>query len=110
MMRVLLGVEEREHDGHRTIGVSEKADAWVYKLQQWVEKGCRPGGMYSDLLEWISKFVGYVVRIAALLELAEWASEPEGKRASAEDIVVGEETMKNAIRIGFFFLEHARAV
>ena len=60
---------------------------------------------HTDLAEiesWAGKYKGAVLRIAGLLHIAENNGIPEFSDVS-------EQTMKNAARIGEYFLEHAKA-
>ena len=60
---------------------------------------------HTDLAEiesWAGKYTGAVLRIAGLLHIAENNGIPEFSD-------VNEQTMKNAARIGEYFLEHAKA-
>ncbi len=63
---------------------------------------------YADIADWAGKLVGSVARIAALLCRAdvritrEFLSDPK-------PLVVSGEVMANAIRIGRYYLEHAKA-
>lgn len=60
---------------------------------------------HTDLAEiesWAGKYTGAVLRIAGLLHIAENNGMPEFSDVS-------EQTMKNAARIGEYFLEHAKA-
>ena len=60
---------------------------------------------HTDLAEiesWAGKYTGAVLRIAGLLHIAENNGIPEFSDVS-------EQTMKNAARIGEYFLEHAKA-
>lgn len=56
----------------------------------------------SDISDWAGKFVGAVLRIAGILHLAQNPSMPMF-------VDVSRETMENAVRIGKYFLEHAKA-
>lgn len=60
---------------------------------------------HTDLAEiesWAGKYTGAVLRIAGLLHIAENNGIPEFSDVS-------EQTMENAVRIGEYFLEHAKA-
>lgn len=60
---------------------------------------------HTDLAEiesWAGKYTGAVLRIAGLLHITENNGIPEFSDVS-------EQTMKNAVRIGEYFLEHAKA-
>ena len=60
---------------------------------------------HTDLAEiesWAGKYTGAVLRIAGLLHIAENNGIPEFSDVS-------EQTMKNAVHIGEYFLEHAKA-
>ncbi|MDD4366048.1 MAG: DUF3987 domain-containing protein [Eubacteriales bacterium] len=56
----------------------------------------------SDISDWAGKFVGAVLRIAGILHLAQNPSMPMF-------VDVSRETMENAVRVGKYFLEHAKA-
>lgn len=56
----------------------------------------------SDISDWAGKFVGAVLRIAGILHLAQNPSMPMF-------VDISRETMENAVRIGKYFLEHAKA-
>jgi hypothetical protein len=96
LIKTILDVEEQEPGDHRLIRMSDEADRWVLYLQQWVEGRCAPGKAYSENLEWVSKFIGYTVRIAAYLKIAEWAAAED--RCAAEGLEIDAATMKSAIK------------
>ena len=56
----------------------------------------------ADISDWAGKFVGAVLRIAGILHLAQNPSMPMF-------VNVSRETMENAVKIGTYFLEHAKA-
>ena len=56
----------------------------------------------SDIVDWAGKYVGAVLRIAGLLHLV----QHHGLFADTE---VSVDTMRSAVRIGEYFLEHAKA-
>jgi hypothetical protein len=74
----------------------------VLDLERRVEPTLGPDGELRHMADWGSKFVGATVRIAGLLHLAEHPDD--GFRRA-----VGVGTVRNAIRVGDFFLEHAVA-
>jgi hypothetical protein len=57
----------------------------------------------AEIADFAGKFVGATLRIAGLLYLAEYPP-PENS-----ELVLGENFMSSAIRIGMYFLEHAKA-
>lgn len=70
-------------------------------LHDLVEPRLGPGGELAHMGAWTSKLNGAVLRIAALLHVAE-----HGKNGST---VISAATTANARRIGEFFLDHAKA-
>ncbi|MBZ0095027.1 MAG: DUF3987 domain-containing protein [Sulfuricella sp.] len=79
-------------------------------LQAWqafahrVEAGMREGGTYAHITDWAGKFLGVVVRIAALLHIARHALvRPWGKEICLDD-------MSAALRMAEALSVHALAV
>ena len=70
-----------------------------------VETKLRPGGELDDLADWGNKLCGNVARYAGLLH--SWISVSQTDRPW-ETPITGE-TMANAIKIGNYFEEHAKA-
>lgn len=56
----------------------------------------------AEIADWVGKYVGAVLRIAGLLHAAEHHGFLDFTEVSGQ-------TMENAVRIGEYFLEHARA-
>jgi hypothetical protein len=57
----------------------------------------------ADIADFAGKFVGATLRIAGLLYLAEYFTQPNS------ELILSENFMSSAIRIGEYFLEHAKA-
>ena len=57
----------------------------------------------DDIVDFAAKFVGAVLRIAGLLYLSEYPPQPDS------DLVLGENFMQSAIKMGRYYLEHAKA-
>ena len=64
---------------------------------------------YAEIADWAGKLVGNTLRIAGLLCRAGVYRAPEFLYEN-EPLVVGGETMANAIKLGRYFLSHALAV
>lgn len=88
------------------ITLSPEADAMLGAFSEEVEPKLKTE--YADISDWAGKLVGSVARIAGLLCRAEkqvyreFLSEPQ-------PLVVSGAVMANAIRIGRYFAEHAKA-
>ena len=96
LIRTLLVKDENDEPLHLTQG----ATLILEKLYLNTESR-----FHTDLAEiesWAGKYTGAVLRIAGLLHIAENNGIPEFSDVS-------EQTMKNAARIGEYFLEHAKA-
>ena len=63
---------------------------------------------YAEIADWVGKLVGNTLRISALLCRASITREHDFLDVS-DPLVVDGETMKNAIRLGRYFLNHAQA-
>ena len=82
------------------IDLSKEAYGVLKELFDKTEKSL--GGELSDIVDWAGKYVGAVLRIAGLLHF----TEHHGFFHKTE---VSVDTMRSAISIGEYFLEHAKA-
>ena len=82
------------------IELSKEAYGVLKELFDKTEKSL--GGELSDIVDWAGKYVGAVLRIAGLLHF----TEHHGFFHNTE---VSVDTMRSAISIGEYFLEHAKA-
>ena len=96
LIRSMLEVDEREE----SITLSEEATAVLERLFRDTEKRFRTD--LAEITDWAGKYVGAVLRIAGLLH----AAKHHGFMDFTE---VPGQTMENAVRIGEYFLEHAKA-
>lgn len=84
-------------DQAETIRLSDEAKELISTYFLEHEKYLLEEG--QDISDWANKYIGSILRIAALIHLAEYG--PESSDVSAD-------TLDNAIKIGQYFLEHAR--
>lgn len=96
LLHGLLEVDLREEP----ITLSEEATAIFEKL--FLEHECRLVTDLAEIQNWAGKYVGAVLRIAGLLHAAKHHGFLDFTEVSGE-------TMENAVRIGEYFLEHAKA-
>lgn len=96
LIRSLLEADGKEEP----ITLSGEATAVLEKLFRDTES--RFQSDLSEIADWAGKYVGAVLRIAGLLH----ATQHHGFLDFTE---VSGETMENAVRIGEYFLEHAKA-
>lgn len=96
LIRSMLEVDEREEP----ITLSVEATVVLERLFRDTEIRFRTD--LAEITDWAGKYVGAVLRIAGLLHVAVSNGVPDFWDVS-------EETMKNAVRIGEYFLEHAKA-
>lgn len=81
--------------------VSPPAHELLLDTERRIEPQLGEDGDLESIAEWGSKLVGAMLRIVGLLHLA---SEPEAFRTP-----ISRATLANAIRIGDYFTDHARA-
>lgn len=96
LIRSLLEVDSKEEP----IYLSEESTAILEQLFHDTEHRFRTD--LAEIADWAGKYVGAVLRIAGLLH----ATQHHGFLDFTE---VSGETMENAVRIGEYFLEHAKA-
>ena len=88
------------------ITLTPEADAQLEAFAEELEPKLKTE--YADIAEWAGKLVGTVARISALLcrasrmQYEEFLDNPEGLQVCGS-------TMADAIRIGRYYIEHARA-
>ena len=96
LIRSLLEVDCKEEPIH----LSEEATAVLKKL--YLDNERRFCTDLAEIADWAGKYVGAVLRIAGLLHTAEHHN-------FLDFTEVSKQTMENAVRIGEYFLEHAKA-
>lgn len=88
------------------ITLSPEADVLIENFAEELEPLLKTE--YADITDWAGKLVGNILRVAGLLCRAS-VYRCHDFLADNTDLVVSEEVMKNAISIGRYFIEHARA-
>ncbi|WP_433797869.1 DUF3987 domain-containing protein [Actinoplanes sp. CA-252034] len=76
------------------------ANEAVLDIERQVEPRLAPGGAWSHIVDWGSKYTGAVVRIAGLIHLAEHLRDGWGKPVDVD-------TIKRAAQIGEYYAAHA---
>lgn len=92
-------------DPPETILLSKEADMLLEAFAVELEPKLRKE--YADISEWAGKLVGNIARIAGLLYRASVRID-RNSMTEAGNLVVSGKIMENAIRIGRYFIEHAR--
>ena len=99
-------LEEEAGEYPQVIPLSAEADKLLEAFANELEPKLREE--YSDISDWAGKLAGAVLRISGLLCRANvMVSNPF--ETDATELKVSGETMENAIQIGRYYLEHARA-
>ncbi|MFG1605871.1 DUF3987 domain-containing protein [Actinoplanes sp. NPDC049265] len=80
--------------------LTPQANDAVLDIERQVEPRLAPGGAWSHVVDWGSKYTGAVVRIAGLIHLAEHLHDGWGKP-------VGVDTIERAALIGEYYAAHA---
>lgn len=88
------------------ITLSKEADLLIEKFSNELEP--RLKGDLVDIADWAGKLVGNICRIAGLICRASTHRTVDFLEV-ADPLVVSEEQMQNAIKIGEYFIEHAKA-
>ncbi|WP_432995837.1 YfjI family protein [Dactylosporangium sp. CA-233914] len=80
--------------------LTAEANARVLDIEREVEPRLGPGGAWAHIIDWGSKYVGAVVRIAGLLHLAQYLGAGCTRPIPAA-------TVDQAAALGRYFAEHA---
>lgn len=99
-------LEDEYGEEPEIITLSEAADRLIEAFAEELEPKLR--GEYADIADWAGKLVGNVLRIAALICRASTHRSNEFLDVP-EPLVVDGDTMSAAIRIGRYFIDHAKA-
>lgn len=94
-------------DSEDIITLSPEADTLLEQFADEIES--KINTEYEEISDWVGKLVGNVLRIAGLLGRAEVARHCE-LLEDPKPVVVSEQTMQGAIRLGRYFLNHAQNV
>jgi len=89
----------------KAIMLSKEADKMIESFSNEIEPQLKTN--LADISYWAGKLVGNTVRIAGLLCRTELTFDHS--QLEKHDLVVSGKTMENAIRIGRYFLAHAKA-
>lgn len=99
-------LSDEPEDAPVVITLSPEADALLEAFSEELEPKLKTN--YADIADWAGKIVGSTARIAALLCRAERRICREFLTVP-EPLIVSGETMANAVRIGRYFIKHAKA-
>ena len=105
--RCIRDILAEEAEGSpKVITLSPEADEMLEAFSEELEPKLK--SEFSDIADWAGKLVGNTARIAALLCRADRKVVSEFL-TEAEPLIVSRTEMENAIRIGQYFSEHAKA-
>jgi len=88
----------------RSLSFSDGASRALAEFFDEIEKSQRDGGPLAHMRDWASKGHGHVARIAGVLHMVR-----HHEQSAPWEIPISEETVEGAIRLGQYFLEHAKA-
>lgn len=89
------------------ITLSQDADMLLEEFANEIEPKLK--GEYADIADWAGKLVGAVLRISAILWRAANLRCEDFLQEDEPDAEVDTDTMYNAITLGRYYIEHARA-
>ncbi|MBQ7545857.1 MAG: DUF3987 domain-containing protein [Clostridia bacterium] len=105
--RLVDMLEDDYGDEPEMITLSPEADALLEQFSRDLEP--KLVKEYAEIADWCGKLAGNTLRIAGLLCRAS-ASRAHDFIDANDPLVVDGQTMRNAIRLGTYFLNHAQAV
>ncbi|MCA2215812.1 DUF3987 domain-containing protein [Jidongwangia harbinensis] len=82
--------------------LSAEANERVLTIERDIEPRLAPAGSWAHIVDWGSKYVGAVARLAGLIHLAEHIHDGCGKP-------IDEDTLDRAATLGRYFADHALA-
>lgn len=100
LCKELLGIPDLDGFIERTIKLSDEADKLAEDFFYWIEE--RLVSELEVIEDWAGKLHGNTMRIAGILHVVK-------HRLNSVNVPLEEETMKSAITIGKYYLEHSKA-
>lgn len=100
LCKELLSIPDLDGFIERTIKLSDKADKLAEEFFYWIEE--RLVNELEVIEDWAGKLHGNTMRIAGILHILK-------HRLNSVNILLEEDTMKSAITIGKYYLEHSKA-
>lgn len=100
LLHELLNIDEQDCV-ERNITLSEEADNVAEKFSQWIEP--RLLTELADIEDWAGKLHGNTMRIAGVLHVIKYG-------LGSMSVQLEENTMKSAIKIGMYLIEHAKSI
>ena len=96
----LLSIQEQGDFINRVIKLSPEADQAAEAYYQWIEE--RLTNELEEIEDWAGKLHGNTMRIAGVLHVIK-------HKVNSVNVLLEENTMKSAIEIGKYYLEHSKA-
>lgn len=100
LCKELLSIPDLDGFIERTIKLSDKADKLAEDFFYWIEE--RLVNELEIIEDWAGKLHGNTMRIAGILHVVK-------HRLNSVNVLLEEDTMKSAIAIGRYYLEHSKA-
>lgn len=99
LVNKLLNIEDFSEFFDRVITLSKEANKLSEEYNQWIEK--QLNGELEEIEDWAGKLHGNTMRIAGIFHIVKY-------ECNAVNIPLEENTMKAAIEVGKYYLEHSK--
>ena len=100
LCKELINIPDLDGFVERTIKLSNEADKLAEEFFLWIEH--RLTNELESIEDWAAKLHGNTMRIAGILHIVKY-------RLNSVNMLLEEDTMKSAITIGRYYLEHSKA-
>lgn len=100
LCKKLLGIPDHTGFVERVIKLSPEADKLAEEFYMWIE--CQLTNELEEIEDWAGKLHGNTMRIAGVLHVIK-------HKLNSVNVPVEEDTMRSAIEIGKYYLEHSKA-
>jgi hypothetical protein len=97
-------VDDDDNETPNVLTLDDDAVETLLLFASEIEKELPADGDLGDIVEWGSKLVGAVLRLAGILHLADLANDPDPWKTRIDTPVIA-----RAIRIGEYMIPHAKA-
>ena len=99
-----VDADERGEADPQVLELSPTAREWLRDFSAWLEPRLAETADLGHMTDWAGKLVGAVVRLAGILHMVEHAGG-----GGPWQIPIGDQSVKQAVRIGGYLIGHARA-
>jgi Protein of unknown function (DUF3987) len=104
LLKLPFGTESTGQQLAHTLHLAPEARDMFQQFEAWLEPQLSPFGELGSMTDWAGKLAGAVARLTGILHVADHANV-----AAPWEMAIGIDNVQQAIRLGEYLIQHARA-